>query len=113
MNKWKRCNGITDRLAILIQTQGERTKTNTKPQKKKRKKKELRWMQTNYMINPYKISCAFRTKKVIQTLLTCTLKEHFVEGSGYLFWVFSVHKASGQWNQTPAERQILFERIVQ
>jgi hypothetical protein len=36
-------------------------------------------------------------------ILTCTLREHSVEGSGYLFLVFSMHEASEQWSQTPAK----------
>lgn len=42
-------------------------------------------------------------------LLTCTSKEHSVEGSGYLFLVFSMHKASEQQSQTPAKRYIQTE----
>lgn len=36
--------------------------------------------------------------------LTCTSKEHFVEGSEYLSWVFSKHGVSGQGSQRPEKR---------
>lgn len=51
----------------------------------------------------------YRKLRMLFRLLTCTSKEHSVEGSGYLFLVFSTHKASEQRSQTPAKRYIQTE----